>query len=356
MSRRAPGRASILSGYSVVLLFLLICFVVSISVAIFAILLETPGGGLEAAATATLVNIPVLSLLCALAGGLWRRVYIAVPLRRILEATRRIEQGDFSVRVQLGGTFPAHRRRNEFDDLADAINHMSGELEGVEMLRGDFIANVSHEMKTPLAVMQNYGTMLQKPGLSEDERIEYARAITASSRRLSSLITNVLRLNSLENQRIFPAGERFDLSEQLCECFLVFEGACERKSLRVDSSIQEGVEVVADRELLGLVWSNLFSNAVKFSNPEGRVDISLTVRNGWAVVRVADTGCGMSEEVRARAFEKFYQGDSSRAMQGNGLGLALVRRVTDVIGAQVSVKSAPGKGSEFTVRVPGVVG
>ena len=155
----------------------------------------------------------------------------------------------------------------------------------------------------------------------------------------------------MENQKIFPAGESYDLGEQLSECLLGFEEAWEAKNLEIEIEIAEDVHVTADRELLSLVWNNLFSNAIKFTDEGGKVSLELSTDEEWAVVRVSDTGCGMSPEVGRHIFEKFYQGDTSRATQGNGLGLALVKRVIDLTGAEINVTSQPGVGSTFTVKL-----
>ena len=221
----------------------------------------------------------------------------------------------------------------------------------METLRTDFIANVSHEMKTPLAVMQNYGTLLQAPDLPEEKRIEYAKAITDASRRLADMMTNILKLNRLENQQIYPNPTTFDLGEQLCESLLQYESVWERKNIEIETDIAEGVQVCADTELLSLVWNNLFSNAFKFTDECGKVTLTLTADDEYATVKITDTGCGMSAEVGAHIFEKFYQGDTSHATQGNGLGLALVKRVVDIMQGEIGVESAVGVGTTFTVRI-----
>ena len=221
----------------------------------------------------------------------------------------------------------------------------------METLRTDFIANVSHEMKTPLAVMQNYGTLLQAPDLPDEKRIEYAKSITDASRRLADMMTNILKLNRLENQQIYPNLATFDLGEQLCESLLQYESTWERKNIEIETDIAENVLVSADAELLPLVWNNLFSNAFKFTEDGGRVTLTLTADETYATVKVADTGCGMSAEVGAHIFEKFYQGDTSHATQGNGLGLPLVKRVVDIMQGEIGVESAVGVGTTFTVRI-----
>ena len=159
--------------------------------------------------------------------------------------------------------------------IIDYFNRMVQELSGMETLRTDFIANVPHELKTPLAVIQNYGTMLQQPDLSEQDRRDYARTVTDASQRLANLITNILKLNKLENQQIYPKKECFDLGEQLCECLLGFENAWESKKLEIGTDIEDGVTVESDAELLSLVWNNLFSNAIKFTEAGGTVGLRL---------------------------------------------------------------------------------
>ena len=165
------------------------------------------------------------------------------------------------------------------------------------------------------------------------------------------MMTNILKLNRLENQQVFENPRTFDLGEQLCEVFLQYESVWESRSIEIDTNIVENVAVCADYELLSLVWSNLFSNAFKFTSEGGKVTLSLEADNDYATVKVSDTGCGMTADVGERIFEKFYQGDSSRATEGNGLGLALVKRVIDIVDGEMSVESVVGVGSIFTVKL-----
>ena len=304
--------------------------------------------GIRLAAVSTFVNVIFLSFLCTVIDGVRRRFFVERPVRRIVEGASRLMRGDFSARIE-----PFHSIDSDagFDVIIDCFNRMAEELSGVETLRTDFIANVSHELKTPLAVMQNYGTMLQSPALSEAQRLEYAKAVTEQSRRLADLITNILKLNRLENQQIYPAAKRFNLGEQLAACLLNFESTWENKNIDIETDLEEEVFVQSDDELLSLVWNNLFSNALKFTEPGGAVSVSLKTEGEFATVRVSDTGCGISQETGQHIFEKFYQGDTSHATQGNGLGLALVKRVVDIVGGDISVESEVGKGSTFTVKI-----
>ncbi len=334
--------------------FLLIGFVITCCTMLFVtVLTDTLGvtltdDNLSAAAKITFWNVALLSLLLTVIDAVRRKITVERPVKRITEAADKIIQGDFSVRIKPQGKFATDET---FNEVIHCFNKMAAELGSVETLRADFIANVSHEMKTPLAVMQNYGTLLQTPHLSEEERLAYAKGVVEAAHRTADMVTNILKLNRLENQQIYPQTTTFDLGEQLCTCLLAYENTWEQKRITIETDIAEDVTVKADAELLGLVWSNLFSNAFKFTPEGGKVTVTLTATAHHAVVRVTDTGCGMTPQVGARIFEKFYQGDSSHAAQGNGLGLALVKRVVDITNGEIGVESDIGKGSTFTVRI-----
>lgn len=300
------------------------------------------------AAKLTFVNIIFISLIFTVIDGVRRWFTVTRPVRYITRGMEKIISGDFSVRI---APLKGIAGENGFNVITEQLNRMTEELGGTETLRSDFIANVSHELKTPLAVISNYGTLLKQPGLSEEQRMEYASSVTESSRRLAELTENILRLNKLENQQIYPKRELYDLGEQLCGCLLAFEDIWENKGLEIETDIEDEVMVREDKELLSLVWNNLFSNALKFTDKGGKVTLTLKREDGKAVVKVTDTGCGISRENGSRIFEKFYQGDSSRAVKGNGLGLALVKRVIDITKGDISVESEPGKGSTFTVTL-----
>jgi len=168
---------------------------------------------------------------------------------------------------------------------------------------------------------------------------------------MADMMTNILKLNRLENQQIYPKADEFDLGEQICQCLLQYENVWEKMDIEIETDIADDIKIRADQELLSIVWNNLFSNAFKFTPQGGKVSVSLAAEGDFATVTVSDTGCGMSPEVGAHIFEKFYQGDTSHSSQGNGLGLALVKRVVDIMQGEISVESALGKGSKFTVRI-----
>ena len=303
---------------------------------------------LKTNAKLTFLNVLLLTVLFCSIDAIRRKITVERPVKNIISGLNEITKGDFTVRIS---DVKGIADENGFNIIADQINKMTAELGSLETLRTDFIANVSHELKTPLAAINNYGTLLQSPDLTDNERIEYAKAVTENSRRLANLITNILKLNKLENQQIYPQTEPYNLSEQLCECLLSFETIWEQKNLELDADIDEDIIINADGELLSLVWNNLFSNAVKFTDNGGRIFVGLKKENGYAVVTVSDTGCGMSAETGKHIFEKFYQGDTSHASKGNGLGLALVKKVVDITDGEISVQSELGKGSTFTVKL-----
>jgi signal transduction histidine kinase len=304
--------------------------------------------GIQGAARLTFANILLLTLLCTVIDGIRRYYTVDRPVKKITDAAEQIMQGNLDIRIEKLKTIDLE---NGLNVIIDDINRMAKELSGMETLRTDFIANVSHELKTPLAVMQNYGTLLQQPDLPEEQRMEYARAITEASQSLANMVSNILKLNKLENQTIYPATVTYDLGEQLCECLVGLEEVWDKKGLDIEADVAEDVYVTADPELLTLVWNNLFSNAIKFTEAGGKISLTLKSEGGKAVVQVADTGCGISPEVGKHIFEKFYQGDTSHAAKGNGLGLALVKRVMDITGGDISVSSEVGKGSIFTVTL-----
>lgn len=336
-----------------VVFFLVVAFAVTCCMLLFVnVLADTMGlvftrENMTEAAKLTFGNVIVLTVISATIDYIRRRQMVEKPLRQIMAALDQVMMGDFSVRIEPVKEFAGE---TGFNEIIRAINKMTEELAGTETLRTDFIANVSHELKTPLAVMGNYATMLQKPGLSEEDRVEYAKAISQSSRRLAALITNILKLNKLENQQIFPQLDEYDLGEQLCENLLQFEEVWEKKRLNIETDIEEDVRIRSDGELLSLVWNNLISNAVKFTPEEGTIGVSLKTEGDLVIVSVSDTGCGIRPEVGQHIFEKFYQGDTSHATQGNGLGLALVKRVVDILNGEIGVQSVYGQGSTFTVK------
>ncbi len=297
--------------------------------------------------------IPIVywGLIAAVLTSYTRKQIIKVyemPLQEFAAATEKVAEGDFSVYVP---TVHSPDQYDYYDHMILDFNKMVENLGSIETLKTDFISNVSHEMKTPIAQIQNYAQLLQKEDLSDEKRMEYAKIIQESSVRMSSLITNILKLNKLENQMLIPEKKRYDVCQQLCDCIFALETRFEEKEIELDTNLDERIFINADASLLELVWNNLLTNAIKFSDVGGKIEIKQEENENEVIISVKDHGCGMSHETAAHIFDKFYQGDTSHAAEGNGLGLALVYRVITLMDAEIWVESKENIGSTFFVKL-----
>ncbi len=298
-----------------------------------------------------LIEIIILSTFCTVFDWIRRKIMVDKPTKKILSATEKIASGDFSTRLEIVHSYD---RYNEYDLIMENLNKMAIELQKNEVLKTDFISNVSHEIKTPLAVIQNYATLLQDETLDSKTRKSYSKTLISASKRITDLITNILKLNKLENQEIQEKHETFNVTEALAESVVDFETLIEKKGLELNCDFDD-LTIFSSKTLLELCWNNLISNAIKFSKNGGKIDISLKRIGKNVEIKVADTGVGMTSEVGARIFEKFYQGDTSHSTQGNGLGLTLVKKVIDILGGEISVQSEINKGSTFTILLKDVI-
>lgn len=329
------------------LFFLTIASTSSCTVMVFQAVNKRTDGNTVAIVFAVLGNILLGAILCTLIDIVRRKLMVENPTKKILSATEEIAKGNFDIKLT---TSHSHSKYDEYDKIMDNINKMAEELGKNEMLKNDFISNVSHEIKTPLSIIQNYSTILQKEKLSKDERDKYLQEMSLATKRLSNLITNILKLNKLENQKLDFDVSKFNLGEDLRLCVLNYEDLIERKNLNLDCNIDD-IEVTSSKELLEIVWNNLISNAIKFTPDNGNITIKLNGDDKFAIVEIIDTGIGMSSDVGKHIFDKFYQGDSSHLSEGNGLGLALVKKVVDILGGEISVSSRLGEGSTFIIKL-----
>lgn len=270
------------------------------------------------------------------------------PMQELAKATDAVAHGDFSVYVPL---INSPDRLDYLDVMIMDFNKMVEELGSIETLKTDFFSNVSHEIKTPLSVVTNYAQILKADEKLNDEQREAVEGILTAAKKLSNLITNILKLNRLEKQNIQPEVEEYNLSEQLCDCILQYEKQWEKKQIDLEVDVEDCVMVKADPNLMELVWNNLLSNAVKFTNPGGSIRVKETVTENVIRVEVSDSGCGMEKETMKHIFDKFYQGDTSHAAEGNGLGMAIVLRVLQMSDADITVESTKGKGTTFIVTL-----
>ncbi len=336
--------------YRFALFFSVVGFVISCSLMLFLNILQRDTGivytkeNIHFAAIFTLYNALFLGLIFTVFDFIRRKILVKRPVKKIHEFTEKLTHGNFETRLQ-----PI--RVGEYNTVVADLNQMAEELSGIETLRTDFVSNVSHELKTPLAVLQNYGALLEEPNLPEEKRLEYAKTINRVTKHLSELITNILKLNKLESQKITPSFRKCNVSETLCECLITFESEWDIKNLEINADIEEDVYISSDPEMLMIIWANLFSNALKFTPEGGKINVNLKKNGNNVSVSVSDTGCGMDEKTMERIFDKFYQGDTSHSEKGNGLGLALVKRVIDILGGEIKVESTPGQGSTFTVKL-----
>jgi signal transduction histidine kinase len=348
--KKSKPRVSRINWVGIISFFVLIAVIMQMAILCYDYIRQKTSD-IKLIAVFILVEIIILATLCTVFDWLRRKIMVDKPTKKILDATEKIAQGDFSTHLEIKHEYGKY---NEYDLIMANLNKMATELKQNEVLKTDFISNVSHEIKTPLAVIQNYATLIQDPSLDDETRKNYAKTLISASKRITDLITNILKLNKLENQEIQEKPEVFNLTDAVSESVVEFETIIERKNIDLNCEFDD-VKIFSSKSLLEIVWNNLISNAIKFTSDGGKVQIFLTRKGKDAEIKVVDNGVGMTSEVGAKIFEKFYQGDTSHSTQGNGLGLALVKRVIDILGGEISVQSELNKGSTFTVLLKGVV-
>ena len=299
--------------------------------------------GLEAEGTwiviiCAIASIAVGSLLS------WAVLYIPMsPVRKLVAGMRRLADGHFEERIDLGD-FPS------MQELSESFNMLAGELQHTEMLRSDFVNNLSHEFKTPIVSIRGFAKMLQRPDLDEKQRQEYIGVIVDESSRLATMATNVLNLTKIENQHILSTKEEFNLSEQLRRCLVLLEKKWADKQLELNAEFDE-YTVVGDETLLQQVWVNLLDNAVKFSPVGAELAVRIRQEKGWVGVSIHNHGPRMSDEELRRMYDKFWQGDTSHASEGAGIGLSIVKRIVDLHHGMIDVTSTDTE-TVFTVTLP----
>ncbi len=266
------------------------------------------------------------------------------PILRLNEAIQEVTKGNFDVEL-------VTKREDEIAQLTKNFNKMTRELKNFEYLRKDFITNISHEFKTPLASIQGYAKLLQNPQITREERLEYTTIIMEEAKRLVNLSSNMLKISKLESQEIVDKINPFFLDEQIRKSILILEPAWSKKNIEFDIELEK-TKYWGDEELLQQVWLNLLDNAIKFTDQAGRISVTLQQQSEAIEVKISDNGIGMSAETIEHIFEKFYQGDTTQTTAGRGLGLSLVRRILDLYGGDIKVESKLHEGSTFTVVLP----
>jgi signal transduction histidine kinase len=274
---------------------------------------------------------------------------ILKPLKELTTATNEIAAGNFNIKVD--NVLNPFNQSSELGTLVDGFNNMANELKSTEMFRNDFIHNFSHEFKTPIISIRGFARQLYQGNLTPEQEREFARIIMDESEQLANMYSNVLLLTKLENQEIVTDKTTFSLDEQLRNCLILFEEQWSEKNLNLDLDLEE-ITIHQNAEILAHVWKNIISNAIKFSKQNGFLNIKCKRTVDHIHISIEDTGSGMTEETMAQIFDKFYQGDTSHATPGNGLGLPLTKRIVEMVGGKIFVKSTYGKGSTFTVHLP----
>ena len=283
------------------------------------------------------------TILCSVLGWLISALFFE-PITRLSRAMRKVGSGDFTVRLETSS------RIREVRDTYDNFNVMAQELGATEIIQTDFVSNVSHEFKTPINAIEGYATLLQN-GPQTEEQFLYVDKILLNTRRLNELVSNILLLSKVDHQAITSSRTRYRLDEQIRQAVVLLEPKWAEKDLDLDVDLDH-LDYTGSESLLLHVWVNLIDNAIKYDPYGGLLRLRLHCRDNRAVFTVEDSGPGIAEEAQKHIFDKFYQADSSRMAEGNGLGLALVKRVLDVCGGTVAVQNLPEAGCRFTVTLP----
>lgn len=271
--------------------------------------------------------------------------FLLSPVKKIRNAMSDVSTGNLDVAISENSLF------DEIEDINHAFNIMVKELRSMEIIQSDFVSNVSHEFKTPLTAIEGYASMLKNGDLTDDEIAEYTQKILFNTKRMSELVNNILLLSKLDNQGIESKKETFSLDEQIRREILATERKWNEKNLDFDVKL-DCVDYCGNSGLISHIWSNLLGNAIKFSPENGKITLELTKKDGCVEFSVSDEGEGIKEDAKKYIFNKFYQSDTSHKQEGNGLGLALVKKITNVYGGEVETENLSPKGCKFTIRLP----
>ena len=291
------------------------------------------------------IRVLLISILsgAAIAVGL-SKIFVS-PMMKLGDAMRKVAGGDFSVRLDCTSKI------RDVREVYGSFNTMVKELGNTETLQTDFVSNVSPEFKTPIPAIEGYASLLQDSQLTDEQKNAYIDKIIFNTRRLSDLVGNILLLSKVNNQTISLKASTFRLDEQVRQSILALESKWEKKEIEFDIDLDE-IEYTGYENLLSHVWLNLIDNAVKFSPQNGQIRIRLKQLAGSVTFSIWDNGLPIPEADIDRIFNKFYQGDNSHASEGNGLGLALVRKIVAAAHGTINVTSSEDAGTEFVVALP----
>ncbi len=300
-------------------------------------------------AAAILTLILVASICIAAVTSYVNYMIYTRPLLYMAKAAKEVAKGNYKIQL------PPHRtdgKVDEIDALYQDFNSMIRDLNSTEMLKSSFISNISHELKTPIAIISNYATLLAEDNLSETERQEYIEKIKTTVSDLSELISNILQISKLDNDQIKVNLEEFDIVETVIQCILARESILDEKNIDLQLEFPDELLIESDMGLLKIAVNNILSNAIKFTPENGVIHLNIKEEEKQCILSIEDNGCGMDEETMKHIFDKFYQADTSHKMKGNGLGLAMVKKIINLLNANINVVSSLGKGTVFTIILP----
>lgn len=296
------------------------------------------------------IDSALIAVFCMLVAGSITFLVIAdiivKPISRLNKATNELSKGNYRVRVNYTGN-------DEIARLNRSFNLMAQQLAKQDETRQQFISDVSHEFQTPLTAIQGFATILKNEKLSDEQRQKYADIILFHSKRLSTLSKNMLQLTLLDGEDVKLDMSEFSLIEQLNRVIETQDNLALSKNIEIEFQIPKNdIRIEADEARLEQVWINLVNNAIKYTNEDGVVTISVKKTSKEVEVSIEDTGVGMSKEAISHIFERFYRQDKSRSVEGNGLGLSIVKRIVDLHHGTIDVKSREDGGSQFIVKLP----
>jgi len=348
MNKKKPTLKGSLTFRLLLMVFEVLLFILALIVCLSIVLLQSGQLAIESRRTHPgfiVLIVFAISLLITMTVSFFVSRHFLNPIRKISKAMQKISHGDFDVALDDSDA------EGEISDLINNFNIMARDLKKIEILKKDFVDNVSHEFKTPISAISGYATLLSDETITAEERKKYTKNLTTSVSALNMLLENILRISQLENDASSLQKNEFSLDEQIRQAVLSLEKAWSDKNLELDIEMDE-LTVSGYEQFTKHVWINLIGNAIKFSNYGGKIDISLKKHDTYAVFSVTDYGIGIKPEELNKIFDKFYQADNSHSKQGNGLGLALVKKICHLNGYSVSVKSTYGQGSTFQVEIP----
>lgn len=301
----------------------------------------------------SLVTCAITMLIGGIA--LWHSAsYVTNPITKISDGMQKVADGDFSVQLSFSDIHRKKQREENYDEIsvmANNFNKMTRELNGMDYMRRDFMSNVAHEIKTPVAAIAGFSEMLLDGGLSKEEEKEYLTYIYQEAQRLSRINENMLQMSRLDHQNIVDLTQEVKVDEQIRRCIILLGEKYSDREIQYELDLEK-CSIVSNYDLLLQLWTNLIDNAIKYSKKECTIWISTKILDKFLIFSIRDEGVGISEDKLSKIYDRFYQCDESHKKQGSGLGLSIVKRIVELLNGSIACESELGKGTIFTVRLP----